>query len=119
MKVTVSGYTVFCRLYHYCEDMWIPDKGLQESDRDSKTWLKRCEETKKERGLLWRGCIRSPGELAYGRYRIARNDYVKLRREEERVRDNLYMKIFHNFIRVNSNVKETLVRIPADDEGHV
>mgnify|MGYP003334637790 CR=1 FL=1 len=82
-KDITKQYSVFCEQYKAGVLKFIPPQG--EKKKRVKVWFNNeCEKAKEKRDLLWNRYRRHSSEQAYRRYKQARNDYTRIRREAQK-----------------------------------
>ena len=118
-------YDRFCQKYEEGVAECIPTTRIGLEKGIKKWFNKDCQKAKKERDVKWKRYRRHKGEAAWGRYTVARNRYLDVRRQAERqfeqdiakkAKEN--PKLFHNFIRGKLKVKEQVVKLQRDKGGY-
>ncbi len=115
-------YEAFCAICKQGAEQYIPiAKDFPKAKND---WFgARCYQAKVERDKLWKRYRRHKSDEAYERYKIARNNYTKVRRQEEiDFERGVVMKskddpnILYGFINKRTKVKEKIQRIVHNGE---
>ena len=117
-------YTKFCDIYKMGVNKFVPYKKLSGIRRKNQWMDGRCMVAREKRDLLWNRFRRHGGERAYNRYKTARNEYTKVRREAEveYQRDIVDKcekepKLFHSFIKSKIKVKDKIQSLA--DQGKI
>ena len=114
-------YRTFCDFYETGVQTYIPQH--KEIERKREKWFNnRCNKAKEKRDLLWNRVRRHYSERAYSKYKQARNEYTRIRREAQRQFEEDIInkstdqpKLFYNYIRSKTKIKDKIQSIM--DEG--
>ena len=95
--------------------------------RKTNEWFNhKCVEAKEKRDLLWNRYRRHNSENAYERYRQARNEYTKVRKQAqitfekdivEKSKDQ--PKLFYSYIKSKSKVKDKIQSIMDRGKNYI
>ena len=80
-KTAQEKYEIFLRKHYEGVERYVPKYKIRSSKH---TWYNaRCAEAKRTRDRTWRKVKKQRNEINRERYKEARNEYVRIRREEE------------------------------------
>ena len=114
-------YDIFMNVYTTGVRKFVPKyKGKEEQKND---WFNvTCLKAREKRDRAWRRWKRNRNERNRENYQILRNEYVKVRKEEERKFEKDIVekckeqpKLFYRFINRKLKVKETIVRLKGEE----
>ena len=115
-KTAQEKYKIFLKRYQEGVEIYVPKYQL----RDSKyTWYNaRCAEAKRAKDRTWRKLKKQRNEINRERYNEARNEYVRIRREEEIAFEKDVVKkcgdepkLFYKYVNGKMKCKETIDKI--------
>ncbi len=119
-KTAQEKYDFFLEKYHEGVHKYVPLYKVRESKH---AWFNaRCVAAKKERNAAWRKLRKQRNERNRKQYIEARNEYVRIRREEERRFERDIVKrceeeprLFYRYINGKMSCKETIDKLIEGD----
>lgn len=113
-------YDIFMKVYKAGVREFVP-KYKQNKEKKQDWFNARCFKAREKRDRAWRGWKKNKNERNRESYRVARNEYVRARREEERnfERDIVEKckkqpKLFYRFVNRKLKSKETIARLQGE-----
>ena len=117
-------YSIFVDIYKDAIAKHVPKFKVR--PRKDKEWFNnRCQEALTRRNVAWNRARRKPSNHAQKKYKDARNEYVKIRREEEaKYEKNIVNKcekepkLFYKFINGKMKIKDRLTKLKVEENTY-